>query len=285
MATQPRRPWPVTHGVPPIGHRIRALAAASALVAAAAGLAPGAQPASAQYPGEPGAERSNPCKGAWAAALLCPDLLMAPPRELYATGGGGKVLLHATNDIRSRGEGPLEVRGTRSGKRTMSVRQAIYNTGGKRKLFETDGSLVFYDIPGQGRYWKYHEAARFELWSLSGSGERLSRVRVGPKLDYCFRDLKRTGPSARSPTRMVYPACSQDPQKRKRTLGTSVGWSDIYPSTYYQNWINVKGLEGCFEFVHRADPDNYLFENKEGNNEGSRRIKLPPTGEGKVRGC
>ena len=262
------------------------LAAAGLLTALAAAWAlGGGSVASAQYPGGPEVERANPCKGARAAALLCPDLLMAPPRGMYVTRGGGKVLLHAVNDIRSRGEGPLEVRGTRNGKRTMSVRQAIYNVKGKPKLFETDGSLVFYDIPGQGPYWKYHEAARFELWRLDGSGQRTSRVRVGPKLDYCFRDLKRTKPSKRSPKRMVYPACSQDPRKRRRTLGTSVGWSDIYPATYYQNWINVKGLKGCFDFVHRADPDNYLFENKEGNNEGSRRVALPPASGGAILGC
>jgi hypothetical protein len=263
-----------------------ALAAAAGLLAALlAGWTLGAGSAGAQYPGGPEVDRPNPCKGAKAQALLCPDLLMAPPREMYVTSNGGKMLLHATNDIRSRGEGPLEVRGTRDGKRTMSVRQAIYNVKGKRKLFETDGSLVFYDIPGQGPYWKYHEAARFELWRLNAAGERTARVRVGPKLDYCFRDLKRTKPSKRSPKRMVYPACSQDPRKRKRTLGTSVGWSDIYPSTYYQNWISVKNLKGCFDFVHRADPDNHLFENKEGNNEGSVAVRLPPTGGGKVRTC
>jgi hypothetical protein len=83
---------------------------------------------------------------------------------------------------------------------------------------------------------------------------------------------------------MVYPACSQDPAKKRRTLGTSVGWSDIYPATYHQNWINVKGLRGCFDFVHRADPNHHLFENNEGNNEGSRAIRLPPA-KGKVKSC
>jgi hypothetical protein len=273
------------------GRERRRLYGIAATVVGAAGAAwalsagGGPDTARAQYPEPPEVERPNPCLGTAAATLLCPDLLMAPPSEMFVSRKGGRLLLHATNDIRSRGEGPLEVRGARNGKRTMSVRQAIHNTAGKRKLFETDGRLVFYDIPGQGPYWKYHEAARFELWSLGSAGARESLVRTGPKLDYCFRDLEHTQPSKRSPRKAVYPGCSQNPRKRGRTLGTSVGWSDVYPSDYYQNWVSVKGLSGCFEFVHRADPDNYIFENVETNNEGSRRVRLPPPRRGKIRGC
>ena len=108
---------------------------------------------------------------------------------------------------------------------------------------------------------------------------------MGPKLNYCFRDLKRTLPSPRSPKKPVYPACSQDPKKRFRTLGTSVGWSDIYPSSYHENWINVRGLRGCFSFLLRADPANHLYENDESDNIGARRIRLPATPKGKILSC
>jgi hypothetical protein len=261
------------------GRDTRRIAGAAATALALVGLGVGS--ATAQYPEPPREDRPNPCVGAAAANLNCPDLLMAPPSRMYARGGR----LHAENDIRSRGEGPLEIRGTRSGKRTMSVQQAIYNVAGKRKLFETDGLVVFYNIPGQGPYWKFEDAASFELWSIGPDGERAERVRVGPKLTYCFRDLEHTKPSKRSPRKAVYPACSQNPKRRSRTLGTSVGWSDVYPADYYENWISVKGLSGCFDFVHRADPENYLFENDETNNANSRRVQLPPGKMGKVRDC
>ena len=210
---------------------------------------------------------------------------MAPPREMFVSSGGGKILLHATNDIRSRGEGPLEIHGTRQSPRYMTVRQAIHRRTGKPESYDTAGRLVFYNIPGQGPYWKFQDAALFEIWSLDASGARAQRLRKGPKLSYCFRDLKRTDPSGRSPRNRVYPACSQRAGIKKRTLGTSVGWSDIYPSSYYQNWIDVKGLRGCFEFVMTADPRNRLFENDEDNNEGSTRVRLPASKKGKVRGC
>jgi hypothetical protein len=256
------------------------MAAGSLLLAGAAGGQSGEPGYGGSGPAGP-----NPCIGEDAALLLCPNLRMAAPRDLYVTKGKRSVLLHATNDIRSRGEGPLEVRGRRSGKRTMTVRQVIHTTGGARRFFKTNARLVFYNIPGQGPYWKFNRAARFEIWTLRADGSRDSVIRMGPKLNYCFRDLKRTKPSARSPRRPVYPACSQDPKKRFRTLGTSVGWSDIYPSSYHENWINIRGLRGCFAFVLRADPANHLYENNEADNTGARRIRLPATRKGKVRTC
>src|SRR5215207_30637 len=230
--------------------------------------------------GDDGPVGPNPCVGEDAPQLRCPNLRMAPPRELYVTKGKGTVLLHAANNIKSRGEGPLEVRGKRIARtRQMTVRQVIHSTDGSRRFFATNARLVFYNIPGQGPYWKFHQAARFELWSVDRQGRREDLVRIGPKLNYCFRDLERTKPSSRSPRHPVYHACSQDPTKRYRTLGTSVGWSDIYPSTYYQNWINIRGLRGCFAFVHRADPKNLLYENIESDNIGGRHIRLPIRGE------
>lgn len=268
--------------------RRQARRAAGALALAALAATAGAGGAGAQsYPSpsepRPSAPAENPC-AEQAKLLRCPDLRMGPPSQLYARSHGGKVVLHARNDIRSRGEGPLELRGRRSSKRYMRVRQAIRTRKGKRKVFDTDGRLVFYNIPGQGPYWKFHHAAVFQIFSLDKQGKRGRLLRKGPKADYCFRDLKRTRPGRKSPRRRVYPACSQDPGRRGVTLGTSVGWSDIYPADYYQNWINVTGLRGCFAFVMVADPRNSLFENDESNNEGSRRIRLPAKG-GRVRRC
>ncbi len=235
--------------------------------------------------GDQGPVGPNPCLEAGADQLLCPNLRMAPPKELYLTSGKGKVLLHATNNIASRGTGPMEVRGKRiPGTRRMTVRQAIHTTAGGRRFYPTNARLVFYKVPGYGTYWKFHLAARFEIWSLYGNGRRDEMVRKGPKLNYCLRDLERTKPGPRSPPSAVYPGCSQDPNKQYRTLGTSVGWSDIYPSDYYQNWINVRGLRGCFAFVMRADPANLLYESNEGDNTGARHIRLPVKG-GKIRGC
>ena len=72
--------------------------------------------------------------------------------------------------------------------------------------------------------------------------------------------------------------------QREVTLGTSVGWSDIYPSTYDEQWIDVTGLRGCFAYVLRVDPLGLLYESRERNNVSQRRVRLPFRGE-LSRGC
>jgi hypothetical protein len=243
------------------------------------GVALAAQsPAQSAKEGEP-----NPCTGPHAARLRCPDIQMGRPAHLYLERHGPHLWLRAQNNLKSRGEGPVMLRGTRSGRRTMFARQHIYRVDGTRLVERTGARLYFQYVEGQGRYWKWQDAARFELWSLNPDGTRNRLVRTGPKLNYCLRDLKHTAPSRRSPRRRVFPACNKDPRKRQVTLGTSVGWSDVYPSKYYQQWINVAGLHGCFAYVHRADPTNVVWETNEGNNDAQRIVRLP--WRGNARGC
>jgi hypothetical protein len=221
------------------------------------------------------ADEANPCTGEHAARLRCPDLQMGVPADLYLDSYEGRRVLRATNNVKSRGEGPVMLRGFRTGKHTMRARQHIYRVDGSRLIVRTRATLRFKYIPGQGPYWKWQDAARFELWSVDGEGHRERLVRTGPKVIYCLRDLKHTAPGRRSPRTRVFPKCSQDPRKRSVTLGTSVGWSDVYPSSYYEQWIDVTGLRGCFAYVHRADPKNRVWENNEGNNDSQRIVRLP----------
>jgi hypothetical protein len=101
---------------------------------------------------------------------------------------------------------------------------------------------------------------------------------------YCLRDLRRTKPwLAGSPQSQTYPACSQRLSQQRVVLGTSVGWSDVYPASYHENWIDVAGLRGCFAYVHIADPDNVMYESNEDDNTSSVVVRLPFTGSN--RGC
>lgn len=254
----------------PVRRRLSLAAAATCLLLLAAA------------PAAPGAVE-NPCEGPGAAELLCPDLRVGPAADLYverSAGGygyGGGTLLHAGNDIRSRGRGPMELRGRRYKPNWMHANQAIHRVGGGVKIFRTEAQLHFYDVGYEygGSYWKVHDPLSMEVWSLDRDHRPLERVRKGPKVFYCFRDLERTKAMRRSPHHPVYPACSQDPGRERVRLGTSVGWSDIYPSTYDRQWVNVSGLRGCFAFVMRVDPQNLLFESDEGNNRSVRIIRLP----------
>jgi hypothetical protein len=226
----------------------------------------------------------NPCAGPEAAGLLCPNLRIGPPSDLYLQAGGGRVLLRATSDVRSRGRGPMELRGQRSGPRSMRTNQRIYRAGGGHIDVPSDATLHFTDVGAYfgGSYWKVHQLARFELRRVGPHRKIGAVVRVGPKLNYCLRDLERTRVGHRSPENRHYPGCDQNPYQDRVTLGTSVGWSDIYPADYDKQWIRVGGLRGCFAFRMIVDPEQLLFESNESDNSSQRLVRLPYRGN---RGC
>jgi hypothetical protein len=234
---------------------------------------------------------TNPCHDV-VLDLKCPDLRMAPPSALKVKKVGKVVRLMATNRIVNVGAGPLELRAEHTGNpktgayRFAQATQVVRDHAGKPVFFPLAGWVYWKAIPGQGHYWKYWRAARFELWTLNPDGTRKQLRRTGPKLSYCFRDLKRVRTFERSPKSRRYPACSQTFGRKELRLGVSPGWADIYPSTYHENWISVTGLRGCFAFVHRADPLNDIVEESEDDNIGERVIRLPPRhGSVAPRGC
>ncbi len=227
------------------------------------------------------ARPDNPCESKEAKELLCPNLRIGPATELYLEHRGvGEVLLRATSDVRSRGRGPIELVGRRNGWRTMRTNQRIWRLDGGYKVVKSDATLRFTEVGYQfgGAYWKVHQLARFDLRPVRPDGSLGDPVRTSPKLNYCLRDLERTQPSAVSPIGRYYPACNQNPYRNRVRLGTSVGWSDIYPAPYHQQFINVAGLRGCFVYEMIVDPLDNLFESNEKDNTSRRLVRLPYTG-------
>jgi hypothetical protein len=223
----------------------------------------------------------NPCEGPTAHSFLCPNLRIGPPSDLYLDYAGGRALLRATSDVRSRGRGPMELRGSRDGRRTMRVRQRIYRAGGGHVDVPSRATLNFTDVGYRwgGSFWKVHQLARFELRRATPNGKLGPVLRTSPKLNYCLRDLFRTRAGHRSPPSRHYPGCNQDPYQDHVTLGTSVGWSDIYPAEYDKQWIDVSGLRGCFAFQMTVDPRELLIESNEKDNTSQRLVRLPFTGD------
>lgn len=229
----------------------------------------------------PAAEMTNPCESSEAQQLLCPNLKIGKPADLYLDYYGGKTLLRATSDVKSRGKGPMELRGHRSGWHSMSVNQRIHRIGGGLLFLPTEATLHFTDVGAYfgGSYWKVHQLAGFTLHRVGPDGKVGPALRTSPKLNYCLRDLERTRAGRRSPPTRHYPGCNQDPYTDAVTLGTSVGWSDIYPAAYSKQWIDVSGLRGCFAYRMTVDPKELLFESSERDNSAQRLVRLPYRGQ------
>ncbi len=238
------------------------------------------------------AATANPC-AAPAPDYACPDLVMRAPYNVKLLRTPRRRLLAATNAIVNVGDGPMEIRGRRTqGSEYIPARQVLRGRTTQRTplVLPEGGRLNFYDTETRGVYWKYHNAASFTLRRINATGTVGKIRRTGPKVDYCFRDLTKvkrldTGKRyARTPRERQFGACSQDGSARLLTLGTSVGWADIYPYDYPQNYVDVTGLRGCFLYTLKADPRNDLVELREDNNAGSVVVRLPYRGAGR-RGC
>ena len=230
----------------------------------------------------------NPCITAFAKGLRCPDVVMRRPWGVYLDKRTkpGRALLRAGNVIDSVGKGPAELRGVRYNRVYMHARQRIYKRGGGWITVRTGARLRLKFAHLSRYWWKFFDAARFELWRLDARGRRAVKVRTGPKVSYCLRDLTHTRPNLRgSPYLPRYPACSNDVERRHDTLGTSVGWADVYPPSYPEQWIDVTGLRGCFAYVHIADPENGIYESDEDNNEAQVVVRLPFRAGERRRGC
>jgi hypothetical protein len=222
---------------------------------------------------------ANACRPDRVPRLRCPDLILRAPYDRYFERVGTHIRYHAGNSIVNRGQGSAELFGHRSAATgPMAVIQHIYGFDGRRYNFPSPRArIVFKFIPRLGPYWKFENAARFELWSMDAQGRLLRLVRTGPKFVYCLRDLRKRLFVPFSPALRHYPACNQDPRRRYITLGTSVGWADEYPASYYEQWIDVSGLRGRFAFVQRVDPLNGIRESNEANNVSPRIfLRLPP---------
>jgi hypothetical protein len=218
--------------------------------------------------------------------LRCPDLAMSAPSRLRLDRSTipGRVLLRATSSINNHGSGPLELRAHRRPSGAWVVGQVVYDRGHRAHLIRSAAQLVYKFVPGQryehggvrsASYWKLQHAAAFQLWSIDPQRHPLRLVRSGPKVDYCLRDLFRTRPSTASPSKAVYPGCAESPRITHDILGTSVGWSDVYPYEYPEQWIDVTGLQGHFAYVQIADPNALLVESSYRDNVSEVYVSLP----------
>jgi hypothetical protein len=157
----------------------------------------------------------------------------------------------------------------------MKAKQRIHDVHGKLHTYDTGAWLGWKSIKGQGHYWKFRDAGIFEIWSLDEHGRPKKLKSTGEKQYYCLRDLVHTKPGGSSPSSAVYPACSQTHDISRVTLGTSVGWSDVYPSTYQDQYVDITGLKGKYGFFQTVDPENGLWETDEHDNGGEAVVDLP----------
>jgi len=219
----------------------------------------------------------NPCPDP-AQALRCPDLVMGVPTHLSLDRKrDGRRFLRMENKIVNIGTGPAELFARRIAPKEMTGAQVITDAAGGRRRIATGAEVYYTSVPTRGGdYWKFDQAARFELWSQLPDGRAGAVVRIGPKLRYCLRDLRRIrGDLPRAPRERVFGACNQTASKQEVTLGTSVGWADVYPWYLPDQYIEISGVpDGLYVIETVANPIRSVHETTYDDNTARATIRL-----------
>ena len=255
----------------------RALAAA-ALFAPAGG---GAFPPRRAPPSPP-----TPAPARGAARLRCPNLRIAPPHDLYVRARRRRPREAAGDQRRPQSRprarwscGASATGAARCGSASGSTRPAADTSPCRPGPPSTSPTSARTSAAATGR--STSSPASSSGRSTAGGTSCAASASARSSTTACAT-CERTRPGRRSPSRRTTPAATRTPTQDRVTLGTSVGWSDIYPADYDKQWIDVTGLRGCFAFVMKVDPHNLLYESDERDNRSRRLVRLPYRGE---RGC
>jgi dipeptidyl aminopeptidase/acylaminoacyl peptidase len=212
---------------------------------------------------------------------LLPDFDQRPPTDLSITSFVRGTRRHhllgfdsATDNI---GLGPVVITARRSSRRVpfMRASQVVrLATGGRRQTFPRVG-ILRYVYSSTHSHWHVMGFQRYELRRASSHALRLRDRKSG----FCLADHYAHAPGrfALEPRGPVFTGyCEQGrPAAMSVHQGTSVGYTDRYPSNFHGQNLDLTGVKaGTYVLVHRANRAFVFRELRYDNNAASLRIRI-----------
>jgi hypothetical protein len=205
-------------------------------------------------------------------ADLLPDLQLEPLGDFRVQVVDGRRVLRLTARIANRGDGPLELAGTRSG--TANPELAIV-----QHIYQPDGSYV----PVESAAVLGFSADNRNQWKLVGAAEYTLKVpgdptpRVTHSVDLCLADENRLIGEVEA---RGFGCLDGRPDGRAVTQGLSVGWSNSDRSYERSQRIDLTGLPlpGQYCVTAAADPRQLLTEKSRENNGASTLVDIASNG-------
>src|SRR5580700_2003479 len=197
-------------------------------------------------------------------APLLPDIKMDIQDIVQTTVSGQPVLKFSTWTV-NIGSGPLELHATTTNPDgTQNVYQWIYDSDGVSHTETFAGAFAI--VSGRLRFL---DSADYFLKEITAGNVVGGIVAANQKVAYCIVDSAKytTQPPGAPPSAVyggigpgTYPACGE-------IMGVSVGWADIYPSTFSTQVIPLTGVsDGTYWLENTGDPLNRLVESDKTNN-------------------
>jgi WD40 repeat protein len=211
---------------------------------------------------------------------LPPDLEQRPPADLSLKtvnrGGRRHFLLGFDSATDNVGLGPVIIAARRPSRRVAFMRasQIIRLSGGRRQTISRVGVLRYVYAPSHS-HWHVMGFQRYEL-RRAGDNSVVLRDR---KSGFCLADHYAHAPGRflNEPLGPVFKGyCERGkPGALAVHQGTSVGYTDRYPSHYHGQNLDVTRIPaGTYVLVHRANRSLLFRELRYENNAASLRIQL-----------
>jgi hypothetical protein len=211
---------------------------------------------------------------------LLPDLEQRPPAGLSVRtverGGRPHFLLGFDSATDNIGLGPVMLSARRASRATpfMHVSQLARMSGGGRRTFQRVGLLRYVRSPTHN-HWHVLGFQRYELRRVSDNAV----LERDHKSGFCLADHYAHAPGklAYEPRHPVFLDYCQrgNPEAMSVFQGTSVGYTDRYPSFFHGQNLDLTGIPaGNYVLVHRANKSLLVHELRYENNAASLRIRL-----------
>jgi hypothetical protein len=213
-------------------------------------------------------------------AELLPDLEQRPPADLsvktQVRGGRRHFLLGFDSATDNVGLGPVVISARRSTRRVpfMQGSQIVRLLGGGRRTYSGVGMLRYAYSPTHS-HWHVMGFQRYELRRASGA----AAVRRDRKSGFCLADHWAHAPGrlANEPLGPVFKGhCERGrPGALAVYQGTSVGYTDRYPSHFHGQNLDLTGIApGVYTLIHRANRSLLFRELRYENNAASLLVRI-----------
>jgi hypothetical protein len=212
---------------------------------------------------------------------LRPDLNQRPPADLslltVRRGGRPRFLLGFASATDNLGEGPVSIVASRAsrGVPTMRAGQRIRLVGGGTRTY-TDVGFLRYNVSPTHSHWHLMDFQRYELRRAADH----SLVMRDRKSGFCLTDRWTNRVAVGLPGQPRRPRftayCGRgDTRALAVGQGTSVGYTDLYPSHFHGQNLDVTRVPaGLYVLVHRANPELLLRELRYENNAAALLVRL-----------
>lgn len=210
-----------------------------------------------------------------------PDIGVRTLRQFFIANAGGAKLLKFPAVTANVGNGPMEIRATRSSSTSSDWvgKQVVHNTDGSTTTLPATGAIFYFAGDGHS-HWHIRDFDSYQLFDSSGT-----ELKRGEKHGFCFEDnttYRDWVGSPRHPEVPVSPVYTHEgscgeglPAATSIVHGLSVGWSDTYPSSLPDQAIDITGLpDGIYVVRVTADWQHFWEETNEANNTASAQIRI-----------